>query len=87
VVALVLCIVCAACIAGWWWLGRTATPGQRALEERRRARRKARWGAPAIPRFFGSAGGRRAADVEWWTRDAPRDAVPEPPEHQEPWRR
>ncbi|HET9692501.1 MAG TPA: hypothetical protein VFP61_15225 [Acidimicrobiales bacterium] len=86
-VLVVLAGVCAACVAGWWWLGHTATPGQRAFEERRRAARRALWRTPALPTFFGRGGTKAARDVEYWTRSTPAEPVPEPVEHQQPWRR
>ena len=88
-VLVVLLAVCGASLAGWWWLGKTATPGQKALEDRRRAARRALWRTPAAPTFLGVGGGRRARaarDASFWTASPPVDAVPEPPEHQEPWR-
>jgi hypothetical protein len=80
VVLIILLVVCAACLAGWWWLGETATPGQRAIEEHVRSLRFS---------FLRTMGAKfKATDPEWWTRPPEGgEAVPEPDEHKQPWRR
>jgi hypothetical protein len=85
VVIVVLLAVCVVSLAGWWWLGKTATPGQRAIEERIKARHRAMFKIPAIPTMFGRGTARGARDPEWWTR-TPSTVVPEPDEHKEAWR-
>ena len=78
--AVIVVLICGGCLAGYIWLGKTATPGQKAIEARVK---EMRWS------FWRSIGGRaRAGDADWWTGGlgAPRHAVPEPDEHKEGWR-
>ncbi|MGH9094947.1 MAG: hypothetical protein ACRDXE_07290 [Acidimicrobiales bacterium] len=74
-----LLVISAACLAGYWWLGQTATPGQRAIEEHVRALRFS---------FLRTMGAKfKSADPDWWTRPTERqEPIPEPDEHKEPWR-
>ncbi len=89
-VFLVLVGIALACLLGYWWLGKTATPGQRAIEERWRANRGSiRRSAAGVPGLLGRMSfGRAHRDVDWWTREPDKaPAVPEPDEHKQPWRR
>lgn len=88
-VFLILLAVAAACLAGYWWLGKTATPGQRAIEERWKANRGAlRRATASVPGLMGRMhAGRAHRDADWWSRQpASLPEVPEPEEHKEPWR-
>jgi len=83
----VLVAVCVASMAGYWWLGRTATPGQKALEERLKANRGALRRTLSVPSVFGRmAAPKSHRDASWWTRQPDAPAVPEPDEHKEQWR-
>ena len=86
-VLVVLVGVCVLCGAGYWWLGRTATPGQTAIEDRFRANRRALRRVLSVPSVFGRiAPSTRQRDAEWWTRTPDVTPVPEPDEHKQPWR-
>ena len=87
-VFVVLLALCALCVAGYWWLGKTATPGQKAIEERWKANRGAlRRSVAGIPSLFGRAGtGRSHRDVDWWARQPDAPKLPEPEEHKDTWR-
>lgn len=74
----VLVAICAGCIAGYVWLGRTATPGQQAMEERIKTMRWSFW------RSMTGRGGR--SDPDAWDPVPTASAVPEPDEHKEHWR-
>ncbi|MGH9058841.1 MAG: hypothetical protein ACRDZY_04890 [Acidimicrobiales bacterium] len=78
-VLIALLVIGAACLAGYWWLGKTATPGQRAIEAHVRELRFS---------FLRTMGAKfKSTDPDWWTRPTERhEPVPEPDEHKEPWR-
>ncbi|MDQ6784870.1 MAG: hypothetical protein M3063_15835 [Actinomycetota bacterium] len=74
----VVAAICAGSLVGYVWLGRTATPGQQAMEGRIKTMRWSFWRAVT--------GRARGSNPDVWDPVGSVSPVPEPEEHKQGWR-